>query len=143
MISVLLPVLTALLACGGARVNVPSVVQNALRLAYPAVTAVDWERNGNNYEAEFDSGGKEISVLLSGKGELLMQKEDVQPQHIPSPIHNLIASAYSGYVIEEAEKISRGSTVYYQLALDAGMKQEVELVLSTDGLAVAGTHFWD
>ena len=53
----LFPLALLMFSCSGQRISkdkVPSLVLNTLKAKYPLANDVDWEKQGNLYEAELD-----------------------------------------------------------------------------------------
>src|SRR4051812_34845684 len=51
--------------------EVPSEVKTAFKKAHADLKKIKWEKEGENYQAEFESGGTEQSVLMNATGIVL------------------------------------------------------------------------
>ena len=69
-------------SCAQEGVIPPQAVLNAFQKLYPDVKDVEWEKEADNFEAEFYIDGDEISVEFNAKGKVLETeiegKEDIE-----------------------------------------------------------------
>ena len=97
-IILLFPLALLMFSCSGQRISkdkVPSLVLNTLKAKYPLANDVDWEKQGNLYEAELDiNDSTEISVRIDEAGKLIMQKQDAPESDLPSAIMMVIKNKY-------------------------------------------------
>jgi hypothetical protein len=136
-----------LTACSNQEISsskVPSVVLNAVSEQFPAQEEVEWKKLGNLYEAEVDlNDSVDITVQVNETGQVLLQKQDITTAELPASIQSAIQAQYAGYTIDEAEKLTKESRVYYQMELEASGKKDKKIVFSADGKEDSSTPFWD
>ncbi|MBB1285816.1 PepSY-like domain-containing protein [Flavisolibacter sp. BT320] len=136
-----------LTACSNQQISsskVPSVVLNAISEQYPAKDDVEWKKLGNLYEAEIDlNDSVDVTVQVTEAGQVMLQKQDIATAELPASVLSSIQAQYADYTIDEVEKVTKGSTVYYQLELEASGKKDKKLVLLADGKEDSSTAFWD
>jgi hypothetical protein len=134
-------------SCNGqdiAAAKVPSVVLNAVKEKYPTALDVDWEKHGNQYDAELDlTGGLDVTLRIDEAGMVLMQKQDIAVAELPKAILEAIQNGYKEYRLEDADKIEKGGTVYYQVELDRNWRRDVKLVFSNTGQEEKAIAYWD
>ncbi|HEY1020793.1 MAG TPA: PepSY-like domain-containing protein [Flavisolibacter sp.] len=124
--------------------KVPSVVLNAVSEQFPVQEEVEWKKQGNLYEAEIDlNDSVDITVQVNEAGQVLLQKQDIGAAELPAAIQSAIQAQYAGYTIDEAEKVTKGGAVYYQMELEASGKKDKKIVFSADGKEDSNTAFWD
>jgi len=122
--------------------QVPSVVLNAVTSAYPSATNIDWEKQKDIYEAEFDIDTKDYTVLLSSTGNVLKTKYDVAETELPAAIKNLISSNYKNYILDDVDVVEQNGRKYYQVELD-GKLTDKKLVLDEAGKEQGSVKYWD
>ena len=113
--------------------KVPSVVHNTVNTRFPGAIDIDWAKNTNDYEAEFDLKGIEYTVFVDPTGKLVSYKYDIKFTEFPEPILSVISTQYKDYKIDEAEKVEKNDSTYYQAELEGKKKKELRLVFFADG----------
>lgn len=110
--------------------DVPAAVVSAFKKQYPNVKEVEWEKEGNNYEAEIelvqvpmDGKGKkreiEKSVEYTANGELIQLEEEVEVVSLPAAINEYVNKNYPGKKIKEASKITEANgTIKYEAEVE-------------------------
>lgn len=136
-----------LTACSNREISsskVPSVVLNAVSEQYPSQEKVEWKKLGNVYEAEIDlNDSVDVTVQVAENGQVVLQKQDITIAELPAPVQATIKAQYPDYTIDDVEKLTKGSVVYYQLELEATGKKDKNIVFSADGKEETGIGFWD
>lgn len=122
--------------------EVPSVVLNALKTAHPAAANVEWEKQKDLYEAEFDIDTKDYTVQLNATGTILQTKYDVAETEIPAAIKSAVSSKYKDLKLDDVERVEKNGRTYYQVELEGTLKSK-ELVLDESGKEVSGQNYWD
>lgn len=94
--------------------GIPTSVEAAFKKHYPDVSDVDWEKEGANYEASFESGKTETSVVIDPSGKILETETEMESTALPKNILDYIAGHYKGQKVKEAAKIvlADGSVQY-------------------------------
>ncbi len=94
--------------------KIPVTVQDAFKKQFPTITDVDWEQEGPNYEAEFENGEVETSVVINASGVILETETEMEPIALPKAILDYLDANYKGQTIKEAAKIvlSNGTVNY-------------------------------
>jgi hypothetical protein len=123
--------------------KVPSVVKNTLQSRYANTSKVEWEKNGEAYEAEFEAMGKETTVKIGAAGNYLMQKKDLTEQEVPAGLLDSIRRHHSDLVIDDIEQLETVDGTYYQIELDAGWKGDKQLVMQANGVPAEDISYWD
>ena len=95
------------------------------------------------YEAEVSlSDNIELTIMINKAGQLLMQKQNIELTEIPDKVLSSVKERYGAYTVDEAERLEKGGTSYYQFELEKGRK-EVHLVFSADGIESKSLSYWN
>ena len=86
--------------------QVPAPVTKSFAAKHPGVKAEKWEKEGENYEVEFDAKEGETSVLIDAKGNVLETEVEVGIAQLPQAAQDYIAKTYKDAKIKECEKIT-------------------------------------
>lgn len=110
--------------------DVPAAVVSAFKKQYPNVKEVEWEKEGDNYEAEIelvqvpmDGKGKkrevEKSLEYTATGELVKTEEQIEIKALPAAINDYVNKNYPGKKIKEASKITEANgTIKYEAEVE-------------------------
>jgi hypothetical protein len=95
--------------------DVPAAVKTTLASKYPAATAVTWEKEKGNFEANWGGKSKEDnSVVFSPDGKFIEQVVAIPVSSLPAAIPAYVKQHYPGAKITEAGKVTdaAGKTGY-------------------------------
>jgi hypothetical protein len=95
--------------------DVPTAVKTALQSKYPSASAVSWEKEKGNYEANWgERSGEDHSVLFTPAGAFVEQVEAMPVAQLPAGVTDYVHSHYPGARITEAGKVTdaEGKTRY-------------------------------
>ncbi len=115
--------------------KVPSVVQNTLQSTFSNAAKIEWEKKGNLYEAEFEIDNTEYTAHIEASGKLLVYKVDIAATELPAAITQAIARDHAGYQLDDADKLVKDGTTYYQVELEAKGKKDIKVVYAANGQA--------
>lgn len=114
--------------------KVPAPVTAAFKSKFPDAAKVKWEiENKNEYEAEFELKGSEMSTSYDPSGKWLQTETDIQVTELPSAVTASIHKDFPDHKINEASKIS--SLKYgtcYEAEVQKG-KEQLDIVFSAEG----------
>lgn len=122
--------------------HVPSVVQNTVAQQFSNANGIEWEKEKQNYEAEFVKDSVEYKAIIDPSGSLVKYKQELTAAQLPAAILQTIQAQYKDFVIDEVEKIEQGSQVYYQVELENKLK-EMHLMFRADGAIDTNLKYWD
>ena len=95
--------------------NVPAAVTAAFSKSYPSIKDVDWSKDGNNYEAEYDENKIDMSVTYSASGKLIETEMEIDASMLPAPVMDYVKKNYKEDEVKEASKITAANgTVTYE-----------------------------
>ncbi len=94
--------------------DVPTAVKNSFKKQYPTVNKTTWEKEGVNFEAEFDFDKAEMSVLINATGDILETEVEIGVDKLPANAASYISVHYQGKKIAETAKITddKGTVTY-------------------------------
>ena len=115
--------------------DVPSVVINSLKKAFPNATAVEWEMKGNLYNAEFDVSRRDHEVWLNSKGSIIKHKQEIKSREIPAIVMKTLKQNFKGYWIDDVDKYEVAKQFFYKVELKT-LTKEKNVVLDHKGAIV-------
>lgn len=121
--------------------KVPVAVRQALLDTFPTSSYIEWEKNGKDYEADFTQDAHEYAALFNPTGNLLQHKHTIPAADLPDAVTASIQRRFTGYTLDELEKVLKNGGTYYQVEVETSTKEE-RLVLSPDGQP-APLPYWD
>ena len=111
--------------------EVPAIVIAAASKQFPDARVSQWsqerEHGKTTYEASTAQGSVKRDVVFAEDGSLVAIEEAVAVSSLPGAVTQSIHSKYPKASILKAEKITHGSDVQYEVALQHAAKKEVLL----------------
>jgi hypothetical protein len=98
--------------------KVPGAVKNAFVSHFPAIKAEKWEKEKNNYEANFTSEGKKMAALFNSKGEWLETEKAIEKNELPAGVLAYVQKNYKG-AIKETARIEKVNDVNYEVNVNS------------------------
>lgn len=114
--------------------DVPAEVKNTLQKSY-AVTDADWDKEDGSFEANFELKGKEMSVLIDGKGNILEVETEIAKNDLPAAVLKSLESNYKDFQIEEMAQIEANGKATYEVEVEKG-KQSFDLIFDFNGVLI-------
>ncbi len=109
--------------------NVPATVKEGFKRNFPTSQVEKWEKEGANFEAEFDVNKIETSALFDATGALLETEVEISVKDLPSTASDYLAKNVAGRKIKEAAKITDNKgTVTYEAEVD-----ETDYIFESNG----------
>lgn len=109
--------------------DVPTAVKDAFKNSHKDAKEVKWKKEGANYEAEFELGKVEQSVVYDASGKLLETEVEIKVDELPSAAKEYITKNYKDAKIKEATKITDAKgTVTYEAEV-----KEKDLIFDSTG----------
>lgn len=114
--------------------EVPSVIKNNFLLEFPKATDIDWEMEKNYYKVDFElNNNTEYKIWYSAAGDIVKREEEISKHHLPAAILSKIQTDFKGYRIDEVDKVTTGTEIYYEVELKSLLKKEWEVTIDTNG----------
>jgi len=102
-------------------VTVPDAVLSAFKTEYPKAKDVEWDAEGSNFEVDFEDGKTGRAILYAPDAHVLERTEEIALSDLPASIPAYIASHYSGYSLEEAERSQTAEgAISYEVEIEKG-----------------------
>ena len=120
-----------LFACKG--VLAPDPVHKAFMEKFKNAENVEWEQDGNEWEAEFAIAGKEMCATYDTDGNWLETEWDIPVEDLPADMKASITPNYEGFSIKEVEKVETLDFEGYEVILLKG-DAEIEIMINSSGL---------
>ncbi len=94
--------------------DVPASVKTAFQKNFPQAKVEKWEKEGSNFEAEFELNKTEQSVLFDAQGNLLETEVEIELNQLPKGVLEYVKANYKGQKVKEAAKITdaKGTLTY-------------------------------
>jgi len=86
--------------------DVPTLLKTTFKKQYPNTKEIKWEKEGENFEAEFELNKTEQSVLFDAQGSILETELEIELNQLPSAVLEYIKANYKGQSVKEAAKIT-------------------------------------
>lgn len=112
--------------------DIPEAVTAALQAAYPDAADVEWESEGEYYEAEWNVDGKEFEVVFDKDGKVMMTESAIDVSELPEGVAAYLAENHEGQEPSEVEKVIKGDEVFYEVEFEVE-GEEMELLFDSDG----------
>ncbi len=112
--------------------ELPQAVQNSFHTIYAAVTDVDWEKEGNFYEAEFEENDAEQTILFNANGNILRTESEILISAIPAAIPLYVESNFKGFKIEETVILKTAGNIYYKIEIQ-DRRNELDILFDMTG----------
>jgi hypothetical protein len=119
------------ISCCQQKVEAPEKVLTSFEKMFPAATDVEWEmENENEWEAEFDMDGKEVSACFTSVGEWIETEYKVET--LPETIETIVNETYPGFEIDEIEIVESPEFKGYEIEMEKG-EEELEIKVTHQG----------
>ncbi|MBC7652844.1 MAG: PepSY-like domain-containing protein [Oligoflexus sp.] len=95
--------------------NIPAATKKSLTKTYPNAKDVKWEKENSNYEAGFQQDGKELSLVIDAKGNILETETAIKTTDLPQSVLSFLKSKFGNNLkIKDAAKIKKadGNIIY-------------------------------
>jgi hypothetical protein len=121
------------------RSQVPGPVIAAFEKAYPKATMkgfTEEQENGKTfYEIESIAGSTSRDILYSADGAVVEMEEGLKLNELPDVVVNAVKATYPGGVIKSAEKLTKGETTLFEVAVVVG-KKKIEVQVDPQGTII-------
>ncbi len=113
--------------------EVPANVKASFAIKYATSKVKVWEKEGVDYEAEFDLNKVESSAVFSADGTFKELEQEIKISELPKIASNYCIKNFTGYKISEAAKITDGTgKVMYEAEMTKG-KEHFDAVFDDKG----------
>jgi uncharacterized membrane protein YkoI len=102
--------------------NVPAVVLNTFQLKSPNATDIKWKLVKGNYQVGFEVNNKDCKLVISDRGTIMQQQQDLYISEIPSNVMETIRLKVAFFDFEDADKVEEGGKIIYDIELEINGK---------------------
>lgn len=125
-------------AQGLSREQVPSVVLNNFDLQFPKAMDVEWEKKGELFKVDFETGRHtDHNVWFDASGDLVKHEKDISKSELPAAVLSRIQADFKGYNLDDIEMVTTGEGTQYEVELDAAFMQEWKVILDEKGTIIS------
>lgn len=118
--------------------QVPSVILNQFNKQFPKTTDVEWEMDGNLYNVDFEIGWNiDHEIWYNAEGKMVKHKEDISKSELPKAVNNRIQEDFSGYSIDDLERITDNGKVVFKMELNALTQTDWDIVIDSEGKVIS------
>jgi hypothetical protein len=118
------PATAAQAVAASSKVKLPPTIKTAFEAAYPKATiknvSTEKEDGETRYEVESIDGAMARDLIYRADGTVVEMEEGLTETDLPQPVRDAVAAKYPQGKILKAEKLTRGTTVSYELQVKAG-----------------------
>ena len=101
--------------------DVPEKVKEAFAKKYAGSKAKEWEKEGEDYEVEFNLNKVESSALFTADGTFKELEQEIKLTELPKTVSDYCAKNYAGWKLAEAEKITDAAgKVMFEAEMEKG-----------------------
>ncbi len=101
--------------------EVPAAVKEGFAKKYPGAKVEKWEKEGADYEAEFDLNKVESSAVLDASGNFKELEQEIKTSALPKTVGEYCTKNFAGWKLSEAAKITdAGGKVTYEAEMSKG-----------------------
>jgi len=109
--------------------DVPAPVKTAFQKNFPQAKVEKWEKEGVNFEVEFELHKSEQSVLFDAQGSIIETEIEIEISQLPKGVLDYVKTNYKGQSVKEAAKITdTKGTVTYEAEI-----KEMDLLFDGNG----------
>ena len=91
--------------------DVPSTVKTSFQKIFPQSNVEKWEKEGDNFEAEFELNKSEQSVLFDAQGNIIETEIEIELSQLPNRVLDYVKTNYKRLSVKEAAKITDGKGI--------------------------------
>lgn len=111
--------------------DVPELLRNSLERNF-GIRDADWDKEGENYEANFEERGKEMSVLFDPAGSVLETEREIGKGELPKAVITVLRHDYPDFQLEESAVIEANGVITYETEVE-NAEQTFDLIFDADG----------
>lgn len=117
--------------------DVPTAVRQAFEQEFSNARMAEWERKGQMYEVEFNTGMfDDHEVIIDGRGNIIRHKEEIAKNDLPKAVLKSIQADYADYRVDDVDRITENGKVTYKVDLE-NRQGDMDIYLSEDGSEVS------
>ena len=113
--------------------QVPSVIVNNLKKEFPKAKDIEWEREGDLYNADFQIGWfTDYEAWFTASGKLTKLTQEISKSDLPKAVTDAIKTQYKDYRIDDSKKIVENGVETYKIELEK-WNENFDVIYSKNG----------
>ena len=113
--------------------EVPAKVKEAFAKKYAGSKAKAWEKENADFEVEFDLNKVESSAIFTSDGTFKELEQEIKLAELPKLAIEYCTKNYTGWKLEEAEKITQANgKVTFEAEMEKG-KEHFDVIFDDKG----------
>lgn len=113
--------------------QVPSVILNTFKKEFPKASDVEWEREGELYNVDFEIGFfTDYEAWFDASGKMIKYSEEISKSDLPNKVKDAIKKQFPGYHLDDIKKFTENNVETYHVEIEKG-NDERRLIFSKDG----------
>ena len=139
-IVILLAVFSFSLVPAFSQKNAPENVKKEFAKKYPTAQAVKWDsEEANEWEAEFEINGTEMSASFDNKGVWLETETEISVKELPASVTNTVAKNFVGFKTGTVSTNETPKMKGYEVELTNG-ETSLEVIFDNLGKVIKNTE---
>ena len=111
----------------------PVNIANDFERSFPNATDIEWEMDGELFNADFDDDKKiDHEIWYNKAGTIVKHKQEISKEELPAQVLSKIESEFKGYEVDDAKKITEADIITFKVELDSP-DGEVEIAFNSNG----------
>ncbi len=113
--------------------QVPSVIVNNFKKEFTKANDVEWERQGDLYNVDFEIGWfTDYEAWYNASGKLVKHTQEINKSDLPKAVINAIKTQYKEYSIDDVKKIIEDGVETYKVELEK-WDEDFDVIYSKNG----------
>lgn len=114
--------------------EVPAKVKSAFAKKYPGSKVKEWEKEGADFEVEFDLNKVESSAVFGADGTFIELEQEIKVSELPKKVLDFCGTSFVGFKLSEATKITGADgKITYETELLQKDNRELEAIFDEQG----------
>lgn len=114
--------------------EVPAKVKSAFAKKYPGSKVKEWEKEGADFEVEFDLNKVESSAVFGPEGTFIELEQEIKVSELPKKVLDFCGTSFVGFKLSEATKITGADgKITYETELLQKDNRELEAIFDEQG----------
>lgn len=116
--------------------ELPTKVSEDFTFKYPALSKVDWEKDGKRYKATFSVEKYAHEVVYDQAGNVISQQFGLPVTNLPSDIFGGIKKNFPSVQVQEADQIVENGKISFKLNLKDENNAVEQVIMSPEGRVI-------
>ncbi len=123
-------------------VETPSVVLNTFQSKFPDAQDIEWEKDQENFEVEFEIDQIEHTALINREGNLLKRKNEIEISDLPEVVLQNLQANYEVDKIDDIETLYLEQSIFYQIEIENTFSSK-KIIFNQGGEIAQGIEYME